>query len=218
MAAKRILVVWAKVSHFSTKYPVVRGMASYAVIWPIGSLLQQHIEGREEYDYWRVARFCLYGSCYVAPTLNLWMKLAVTMWPKQSIPSAFSKALVEQVSYTPFAMTSFYFIMSLLEGKSAADARHEVADKFWPTFQVGACVWPILQMLNYTLVAEKNRVVFVSFCSLIWTTFLAYMKHLEGSHFKHPLPFPSYLQERLASPPPLPAANTTDTHQTDKPK
>lgn len=29
-----------------TTYPVVRGMLSYSIIWPIGSLVQQTLEGR----------------------------------------------------------------------------------------------------------------------------------------------------------------------------
>lgn len=44
------------------------------------------------------------------------------------------------------------------------------------SFQVGVCVWPILQTINFFLIPEHNRVVYVSFCSLMWTSFLAYMK------------------------------------------
>ncbi|XP_014240427.1 PXMP2/4 family protein 4-like [Cimex lectularius] len=192
MSAKRGAAVWRKIVNFSKRYPISRGMASYAVIWPIGSLVQQHIEGRKEYDLWRVGRFCLYGSCYVAPTLNIWMKIARFMWPQNTFSAALSKALIEQVTYTPFAMISFYFLMSLLEGKTTDQAKEEVSDKFLPTYKVGVCVWPVLQTVNYTMISEKNRVPFVSICSLAWTTFLAYMKHLEGSHFKQPIPIPSH--------------------------
>lgn len=45
--------------------------------------------------------------------------------------------------------------------------------------QVGICVWPILQTINFCLIPEHNRVVYVSCCSLVWTSFLAYMKALE---------------------------------------
>lgn len=46
-------------------------------------------------------------------------------------------------------------------------------------FQIGVCVWPVLQTINFFLVPEHNRVIYVSFCSLIWTSFLSYMKALE---------------------------------------
>ncbi|KAL1140633.1 hypothetical protein AAG570_000563 [Ranatra chinensis] len=182
-ARKKLTDLLGKVVEFTHRYPVTRGMASYAVIWPLGSLIQQTVEGREKYDLWRTARFSFYGSCYVAPTLNMWMHVAKHMWPQNTIGAAVAKAAVEQISYTPFAMVSFYFGMSLLEGKTVREAGSEVGEKFIPTYKVGICVWPVLQTINYMLVPEKNRVVFVSICSLMWTSFLAYMKFLQGTHF-----------------------------------
>ncbi|KAF4533274.1 hypothetical protein B566_EDAN010509 [Ephemera danica] len=88
-------------------------------------------------------------------------------------------ALVEQISYGPFAMCSFFFGMSLLEGKGVSGAATEVRTKFEPTYKVGLCFWPIMQTINFTLIPEKNRVPFVGGCSLIWTIFLSYMKTLD---------------------------------------
>lgn len=48
----------------------------------------------------------------------------------------FIQALLEQVSYTPAAMTSFYFLMTLLEGRSIDDSINEVKNKFLPTYKV----------------------------------------------------------------------------------
>lgn len=41
------------------------------------------------------------------------------------------------------------------------------------------CIWPAVSTLNFALIPEKNRVVFISVCSLLWTCFLAYMKQLD---------------------------------------
>ncbi|XP_030378571.1 mpv17-like protein isoform X3 [Scaptodrosophila lebanonensis] len=90
--------------------------------------------------------------------------------------------MVEQISYGPFACASFFFGMSLLERKTFTEAIEEVKEKFAPTYKVGICVWPFLQTINFSVVPEHNRVVFVSICSLIWTCFLAYMKTKEMEH------------------------------------
>ncbi|XP_045519740.1 mpv17-like protein [Pieris brassicae] len=175
------------------KHPLLRGMASYGVIWPISSLIQQTFEGRSfedhSYDWWRCARFGFYGSCYVAPTLYIWFSIASAVWPGSTLKSAVIKTCIETITYTPFAMCSFYFGMSLLEGKSVEDAVAEVKAKFWPTYKVGASVWPIVAVTNFWLIPPANRVPFISVCSLIWTCFLAYMKHLDKENlpqrFKH---------------------------------
>uniref|UniRef100_A0A1A9ULM9 Mpv17-like protein n=1 Tax=Glossina austeni TaxID=7395 RepID=A0A1A9ULM9_GLOAU len=163
------------------KYPVVRGMVSYSCIWPTSSLIQQTIEGKtwDNYDWWRVLRFSLYGGFFVAPTLYSWIKVSSAMWPQTTLGTAVTKAAVETISYTPAAMTCFYFIMSLLELKTIGEAAAEVGKKFWPTFKIGGIVWPIVATVNFYLIPERNRVPFISVCSLIWTCFLAYMKHLQ---------------------------------------
>jgi protein Mpv17 len=101
------------------------------------------------------------------------------MFPQATIASAFAKGVIEQISYTPFAMTSFFFGMSLLEGKTKKEALEEVTEKFWPTYQVAICIWPFIQTFNFSVVPERNRVPFISVCSFMWTIFLAYMKQLQ---------------------------------------
>ncbi|KAE9545239.1 hypothetical protein AGLY_000782 [Aphis glycines] len=169
--------VFARIVKFSIAYPVTRGMVSYAVIWPTGCLIQQLAFGDEKFDFARAARFGLFGAFYVAPTLNAWLTVARYLYPKNDLRSAIIKALLEQVTYSPCAMVSFYFGMSLLEGKTVEEAKKEVEKKFLPTYQVGVAVWPLLQVFNYTMIPEKNRIPFVSLCSLAWSSFLAYMNH-----------------------------------------
>ncbi|KAL0893911.1 hypothetical protein ABMA27_014007 [Loxostege sticticalis] len=167
------------------KYPLIRGMASYSVIWPISSLIQQTFEGKsfvaisENCDWWRCARYGLYGSCYVAPTLYSWLTIANIMWPGNTIKAGIVKTLVETLTYTPFAMCSFYFGMSMLEMKPFNEACLEAHAKFLPTYKIGASVWPAVAMINFCLIPPRNRVPFISMCSLVWTCFLAYMKHLD---------------------------------------
>ncbi|XP_055844199.1 mpv17-like protein isoform X2 [Episyrphus balteatus] len=173
--------LFSKFKVLATKYPMVRGMVSYSLIWPTSSIIQQTIEGKSwgSYDWWRCLRFSLYGGFFVAPTLYGWVRLSSAMWPVTSFRTGVIKAAVEQISYTPAAMTCFFFIMSLLEMKTLREAFAEVANKVPPTYKVAVCVWPFLATINFSLIPERNRVPFISMCSLLWTIFLAYMKHLE---------------------------------------
>ena len=67
--------------------------------------------------------------------------------------------------------------------------------------QIGVCVWPVLQTINFLVVPEKNRVVYVSICSLMWTSFLAYMKSLEAKRLGEQLATTEALlvQEKVAA-------------------
>ncbi|XP_064556379.1 mpv17-like protein [Drosophila montana] len=168
------------VAHFQL-HPMAKGVLTYTLMWPTGSLIQQTLEGRnlKTYDYARALRFSLFGGLYVAPTLYGWVRLTSAMWPQTNLRIGVLKAITEQISYGPFACVSFFMGMSLLELKTFGQAIDEVKQKAIPTYKVGLCVWPVLQTINFSVVPEHNRVVFVSICSLLWTIFLAYMKTRE---------------------------------------
>jgi protein Mpv17 len=80
-----------KFSRITKKYPIVRGMVSYTMIWPVASLIQQKISGKEQLDYMQAMRFSLYGGFFVAPSLYCWLKCASHFWPKTDLKSAITK-------------------------------------------------------------------------------------------------------------------------------
>ncbi|XP_054729710.1 mpv17-like protein [Anastrepha obliqua] len=163
---------------FISAHPLAKGVIAYSIVWPTSSFMQQTIEGRElkDYDWMRILRFGLFGGCYVAPTLYGWLRVASTMWPQTNLRIGVLKAIVEQMSYAPFASTSFYFGMTMLEGKGIDAAIAEVKDKFPKTVKIAIFIIPVLQTINFGMIPEPNRILFVSFCSLFWITFLAHMQ------------------------------------------
>ena len=119
------------------------------------------------------------------------------MWPHMTLRAGITKASVEQLTYGPFAGCSFFFLMSLMEMKTFGEAVNEVRNKFFFTYKIGLCYWPIIQTINFSLIPERNRVPFVSVASLMWTTFLAYMKHLESKQLEgHERPHTIYQREK----------------------
>lgn len=72
----------------------------------------------------------------MAPTLYAWVRFSGRIWPRRDLRTAMTKALVEQVTYGPFASATFFFAMTYMETKNTALARKEVADKFLPTYKV----------------------------------------------------------------------------------
>ncbi|XP_037026586.1 mpv17-like protein [Bradysia coprophila] len=167
---------------FTNEHKILRGMASYAILWPVGNLIQQTVVEKKNfntYDWKKCLRFSIYGAFIMGPTMFLWMRFTATIWPGRSFKSSISKAITEQFTYDPAAICTFLFLMTLFEGKSTEDAKQEVKDKFFDTYKVGAVYWPIAQTINFKFVSAKNQVVCTSFFSMMWSSFLAYMKHLE---------------------------------------
>ena len=85
--------MFAKFKSFTNQHPVVKGMLSYAAIWPLGSCIQQKLAGQDQIDYARALRYSLYGSCFVAPTLfPMGKKHRVGLFPDASFKTAVKKS------------------------------------------------------------------------------------------------------------------------------
>ncbi|XP_045473142.1 mpv17-like protein isoform X1 [Harmonia axyridis] len=176
-----MVAVLSRFVAFTNRHPIVRGMISYATIWPVSNIIQQSMAGKtlETYDWTTPLRFSIYGGLFTAPTLYAWVRFTTIMWPTPGLKTAVFKAVVEQMTYGPAALICFYFGISLMEGKGLDGACEAVNQKFLPSWQVGIFFWPVLQTINFAWVPEKNRVPYVSACSLVWCCFLSYMHQLQ---------------------------------------
>lgn len=69
----------------------------------------------------------MYGAVIMGPTMYVWIRIATAIWPRSDFRSSVSKAITEQFTYDPAAICTFLFVMSLLEGKTRDEAKHEVS-------------------------------------------------------------------------------------------
>ncbi|XP_037947500.1 mpv17-like protein [Teleopsis dalmanni] len=171
--------------NFTHKYKIVRGMISYGLLWPCGCLIEQTIIEKRtfrNYDWKKCLRFSLFGALFMGPTIYVWIRLASVMWPRTDIKSSLCKAITEQAAYDPFAISSFLFCTTLMEDRTYKEAKQEVSNKFFDAYKVGVIYWPCMQTVNFAFVPLRNQVVFTSFFSMCWTTFLTYIKYIEIPH------------------------------------
>uniref|UniRef100_A0A0P4WAE6 Mpv17-like protein n=1 Tax=Scylla olivacea TaxID=85551 RepID=A0A0P4WAE6_SCYOL len=162
------------------QYPIVRGMATYSVLWPTSNLVQQSMDKtRDKYDIMETLRYLVLGTFVTAPTVHVWVKLASKIIKGSTLKHAVLKAGLEQVLFAPVGQTQFYLGITLLEGRPWNECVQEWKQKLIPTWKVAVCFWPVVQTFNFAYVAEKNRVVVVSVASFMWTIFLSYMHHMQ---------------------------------------
>lgn len=84
---------WSRFLSYTKTRPVVRGILSYATIWPTSCIIQQTIAGKtwENYDWTQALRFSLYGGLFVAPTLYGWVRISTHLWPQTNLKTAITK-------------------------------------------------------------------------------------------------------------------------------
>ncbi|KAG4078072.1 hypothetical protein HA402_002123 [Bradysia odoriphaga] len=159
-------------------HPLGRGMISYSITWPTAAFIQDFMDKRniDEINWKKCIRYSLYGSLFIAPTLYCWVRIAHRIFPRVTLASAIKKAALEQITYGPISLSAFFLIMTYAETGSVDKAKQELQAKFWNTYKIAVCFWPAVQTINFSIIPDRNRLVFVSFCGLLWITFLAYVK------------------------------------------
>lgn len=86
----------SRIREIFTRYPLLRGMVSYSILWPTSALIQQKIAGKSwsEIDWAKCARFSFYGGLYVAPTLYTWIRVSSKLFPQANLRSAVCKVKI----------------------------------------------------------------------------------------------------------------------------
>lgn len=111
-------------------------------------------------------KFAMYGTICVAPSLYGYVKWTSQIIPGTNLRTAIIKTAIEQVTYGPFAVAMFLFIISLMDHMTIEESKQEVAQKFWPVYKVRNCT---ASRNNYALSHKINIHVpfFFSFISSV---------------------------------------------------
>ena len=85
------MIVFREIAALTKEYPIIKGMMTYSILWPSSNICQQLIQGREKINFAEAARFSVFGTFFVAPSLFVWVKTAGRIFPGQSVKVAIKK-------------------------------------------------------------------------------------------------------------------------------
>ncbi|XP_071175312.1 mpv17-like protein [Mytilus edulis] len=154
--------------------PLHRTMMVYATLWTAADIVEQkYISKKEQHNVQKTVRIATVGTFVIAPLVFNWIKLAERLFPGKSVRTVLTKVLIEQVTFAPVSITSFYAATSLLERKNFIE---ELKAKFPVTWKTGITFWPFLQVINFGLVPLNYRPFVVAGGSFVWSIFLCFMK------------------------------------------
>ncbi|GFO37194.1 mpv17-like protein 2 [Plakobranchus ocellatus] len=129
-----------------------------------------------EYDLKRTGRMVVIGLA-LGPFNHFWYAL-LDKWVKgPGAQMVLKKICLDQAVAGPFFCSMFLSGTTILEGGGVENAKSEVKEKFLKIYMVDWCFWPMAQFINFKFLPTKYRVAYVSTATLIWNSFLSYMKH-----------------------------------------
>ena len=124
------------------------------------------------------ANFMCYGLVANGPVLHYtYTRLIPQFCAGNDVTALAKKLLFTQTVFSIVSITSFYIFVSSLEGKDLQGTKSELEQKLLPTFYTNLKIWPLLQLINFTLVPLKLQVLYVNFMQVWWNAYLSFMKN-----------------------------------------
>lgn len=178
--AKRAI---AKIDAIFSKNLLVANVVTCGTLLGVGDACVQGMniavtKKKTKFDFERTGRMIIIG-CALGPFNHIWYAVLDKFIKGASGKAVFQKILCDQFIAGPFFCTTFLYGLSILEGKGTSGAKQEWKDKFLEIYFVDWMFWPGAQYINFKFVPGKYRVAYVSTATLIWNSFLSYVKHRE---------------------------------------
>lgn len=124
-------------------------------------------------DLARIARFGVFGMALAGPLSHFWYAVLDKSIRLAGPTGVVLKTTFDQLCFSPFMLASFFASMPLMEGKTVRDARSAVSQKLKATMFTSWKVWPLINVINFSLIPVPLRVLFVNGVSVFWVSFLS---------------------------------------------
>jgi len=171
-------------SAYEPKNLLKTNVAASGILLLLGDIIQQNIElyrgvhEKGSFDLPRSSRMLAIGLFHGAPRHFFYVRLEKSI-PGTSLKCAAKKVFFDQAVLSVFIDTTFLFGMPLLEGRGPSAGLENIKDKFPRVYVYDNLFWPPVQMINFTVVPAKFRVLYVNVCNILWNTVLSFSHHTD---------------------------------------
>ncbi|KAE9036262.1 hypothetical protein PR003_g7359 [Phytophthora rubi] len=123
----------------------------------------------------RTLRMMVWGGLFTAPIMHTWFHLIERAIPGTGKVVIAQKVLADMVIMAPAMALGFFTVTKSMEGERLGDAFEFAKAKLQPTLIMNFKVWPLANLLVFSVVPFQYRTPFVNCVSLGWSTFLSGM-------------------------------------------
>ncbi|KAE8312976.1 hypothetical protein BDV41DRAFT_272708 [Aspergillus transmontanensis] len=98
--------------------------------------------------------------------------------PKQkklNVKNTVAKVVIDQVVGGAWATVLFSLTMGLLRGQEYDVLVDQIRKDFWPLLIAGFKLWPLVSILNFTVVPVDKRLLVGSIFGVVWAVYLSLM-------------------------------------------
>ncbi|OAQ33823.1 hypothetical protein K457DRAFT_134150 [Linnemannia elongata AG-77] len=141
-------------------------------------------------DFARTGRFMFYNFS-VAPIIHTWYTVLDKNFPiaaqavsnkqnqqaaakiMQTLKPAVKRVTADQILFAPIGLAMLFTGLTVLEGGGLQQIKDKLNNTFIPTLQANYLVWPMVQLVNFSVMPLQLRLPFVSVVGIAWNAYLS---------------------------------------------
>ncbi len=122
----------------------------------------------------RLIRYLFYGFAVAGPVTHWWFAL-IEKHCATGLLGAVQMSALDQFIAAPVLLGAFILFMHLSDGNSIKGNEALLRDKHKDALAASIRVWPLVNMINFSVVPSQYRVVFGSVFNVLWVAYLSVM-------------------------------------------
>ncbi|KAG0310163.1 hypothetical protein BGZ97_012746 [Linnemannia gamsii] len=141
-------------------------------------------------DFARTGRFMFYNFS-VAPIIHTWYTVLDKNFPiaaqavnnqqsqqaaarvMRTVKPVLKRVAADQILFAPVGLAMLFTGLTVLEGGSFQQIKDKLNKTFIPTLQANYLVWPMVQLVNFSVMPLQLRLPFVSAVGIAWNAYLS---------------------------------------------
>ncbi|KAG0048669.1 hypothetical protein BGZ83_006408 [Gryganskiella cystojenkinii] len=155
-------------------------------------------EAKPSMDVPRLGRFMLYNFS-VAPLIHTWYTVLDKHFPVptkpdtthttsqvsrvrpipskvvQTLTPGFKRMVADQALFAPVGLALLFSGLTVLEGGGVKEIKAKLNSTYIDTLKANYMVWPIVQLVNFSVMPLQFRLPFVSVVGIAWNAYLSFV-------------------------------------------
>lgn len=166
--------VWRHCNQQLEQRPLLTNAIVMALGLAIGDMLAATIMGGPAFTT-KTLQMAAFGLLFQGPALHCFSTaLDANVLPDRptSACAIATKTAIDQLLWSPICTSMFFIAMELFQGNISGIAS-TVTTHLAPTMLANYSIWPVAHLVNYGVVPQKHRVVFVTMVNILWAGVLS---------------------------------------------
>ncbi|KAL6950861.1 hypothetical protein ACO0QE_000143 [Hanseniaspora vineae] len=145
---------------------------------PLTISLDQSI-GKENFKCYRWVCFIFWGAMIAVPQCFWYKILNFYFTEDPSIVQILERMLSDQLVYSPILLYMFFYYSNyVMEHGTVEKFQQKLKDLYLSTIMINYMIWPLAQIINFSIVKPHYQPIFSSTISLFWNCLLSYRNSL----------------------------------------